>query len=75
MLPLYLNALPWQGATHFKTSTLNEVSSQLHAVVAFSPRKKPQYQMDMKVCGPHSLSGHGDERNPFPCLSSSSISQ
>jgi hypothetical protein len=41
-----------------------EVSSQLRALAALSPRKEPRYPLDRRLGGPQSRCGHcGEKKN------------
>jgi hypothetical protein len=43
-----------------------EMSGQLHASVALSQRKSPQYPLDRRLGGPQSRSGHSEEKKNIP---------
>jgi hypothetical protein len=44
-----------------------ELSGQIYATAALSPRKEPRYPLDGRLAGPHSRSGRsGEEKNSRP---------
>jgi hypothetical protein len=44
------------------------MSGQLHAPAILPPEKDPRYQLDMRLGGPQSRSGHGGEEKNFQPL-------
>jgi hypothetical protein len=60
-----------EGITSTQSQPQNQMvmNSQFHNPTTLHPRKKPWYQLDRRLGGPQSQSGHcKEEKNPLPLL-------